>query len=106
MTRAVLACTDPVALDYHTTKYILYQNSKCSIHNPDDPESPLYQYLMKCAQHGGGEFDESNVAVTSYDYKTGKLQANDDLVVIGEKEWGWNAKMILKYLVIRLGLFG
>jgi hypothetical protein len=103
-TRAVLACEDPVALDYHATKYVLHSNSKCSIHDPDDLESPMHQYLVKCAEHGGGEFDESKVAVKSYDYKSGKMQGNDELVVIGEKEWGWNPKMWLKYLVLRTGL--
>jgi hypothetical protein len=39
-TRAVLACEDPVALDYHATKYILFPNSKIAFHNPDNPESP------------------------------------------------------------------
>jgi hypothetical protein len=103
-TRAVLAGTDPVALDYHATKYILYPNSKCSIHNPDDPESPLHQYLLKCAEHGGGEFDESEVAVKSYDFNKGGFQNNDELVVNGERVWGTNPKMILKYLVLRSGL--
>jgi hypothetical protein len=103
-TGVVLACKDPVALDYHATKYVLHPNSKCSIHSPDDPESPMHQYLVKCAEHGGGEFDESKVAVKSYDFKSGKMQGNDELVVIGEKEWGGNPKMWLKYLVLRTGL--
>ncbi len=104
LTRAVLACADPVALDYHAAKYILFPNSKITVHNPDDPESPLHQYLLKCAEHGGGEFDESKLDVKSCDLKNGKLQDNDELVVIGETEWGWNVKMILKYLVLRTGL--
>jgi hypothetical protein len=103
-TNAVLACPDPVALDYHATKYLLYPNSKIAVHDPDDSESPLHQYLVKCAEYGGGEFDERKVEVKSYDFKTGKLQENDELVLIGEKEWGWNAKMWLKYVVLRNGL--
>jgi len=65
----------------------------------------MHQYLVKCSEHGGGEFDESNVAVKSYDFKTGKMQGNDELVVMGEKEWGWNAKIWLKYMALRAGLF-
>ena len=57
-TKTVLVSTDPVALDYHVTKYLLYPNSNISIHNPDNEESPLNQYLVKCAEYGGGVFDE------------------------------------------------
>jgi hypothetical protein len=49
---------------------ILYPNSNIPIHNPDNDESPLHQYLVKCAEYGGGVFDEKNVAVKSYDFKT------------------------------------
>jgi hypothetical protein len=103
-TRAVLACKDPVALDFHSAKYILYPNSKISYHAPDDENSPTYQYLKACSEAGGGELDESCVDVHAYDFKAGALQDNDNLVVIGETQWGWNAKMILKYLVLRTGL--
>jgi hypothetical protein len=102
-TRAVLACKDPVALDYHATKYVLYPNSRLAIHNPDDAESPLHQYLVRCAEKGGGIFDERKVAVRSYDFKTNAFQGDDDLVVHGEKTWGSNAKIILKYLMLRYG---
>jgi hypothetical protein len=100
-TRAVLASTDPVALDCHATKYLLYPNSRASIHNPDDEKSPLHQYLVKCAEYGGGIFDERYVGVKSYDFEKKTLQHDDDFVVIGEKEWGTNPKMILKYLYLR-----
>lgn len=99
-TRAVLACTDPVALDYHATRYLLYPNSKLTIHNPDD-ESPLRQYLVKCAEADAGIFDERHVKVESYDFKKRSLQKDDELVIIGEKTWGTNPKALLKYLVVR-----
>jgi hypothetical protein len=35
-TRAVLASSDPVALDYHAFKYVLYPNSGIKVHNPDE----------------------------------------------------------------------
>lgn len=104
-TSAMLACKDPVALDYHATKYILYPNSRISVHNPDNKEGPLFQYLFKCAELGGGEFDETKVAVKSYDFKNKRLQTDDELTVIGEKEWGRNPKMLLKYIFLRTGLF-
>ena len=104
-TRAVLACEDPVALDYHTTKYILFPNSKIAFHDPDDAGSPMCQYLIKCAEHSGGEIDESKVDVKSWDFSNGRFQGDDELVLIGEKEWGTNLKAILKYLVLRYGSF-
>ena len=104
-TRAVLACEDPVALDFHTTKYILFPNLKIPVHNLNDSESPMHQYLMKCAEHGGGEIDESKVAVKSWDFEKERLQRDDELVILGEKEWGSNPKAILKYLVLRYGSF-
>jgi hypothetical protein len=104
-TKAVLACEDPVALDFHATKYILFPNSKIPVHNPNDSESPIHQYLMKCAEHGGGEIDESKVDVKSWDFEKGRFQRGDELVILGEKEWGSNPKAILKYLVLRYGSF-
>lgn len=104
-TRAVLASTDPVALDYHSAKYILYPNSRIKYHNPDDPQSPAYQYLKGASEHGGGILDESRVAVRSFDVAAGRFQRDDDLaVVLGDKEWGTNPKAILKYMVLRSGL--
>lgn len=100
-TRAVLACTDPVALDYHATKYLLFPNSRLAIHDPDDPKSPLRQYLVKCAEAGGGMFDEKHVKVESYDFKKRLLQKDDELVIRGNKTWGYSPKAIMKYLVLR-----
>jgi len=110
-TKAVLASTDPVALDYHAAKYVLFPNSRISLHNPDYEKGPLRQYLQKCAEHGGGILDERYVAVKSYDFGTSKFQDDADLVVIGEKQWGSDPKTLLKYMLLRyapwlLGLIG
>jgi len=105
-TRAVLAGKDPVALDYHATKYVLYPNSEMWIHNPDNPESPLHQYLMKCSAHGGGEIDESKVDVKSWDFSTGRFQGDDEMVVMGEREWGWDVKTLMKYFYLRYFWYG
>ena len=102
-TRAVLACTDPVALDFHSAKYVLYPNSGVRFHNPDDPESPTHQYLKACAEHGGGIFDESKVAVKSFDLRAGRLQSDDELVIAADRQWGTDPKAILKYLLFRYG---
>jgi hypothetical protein len=103
-TRTVLASTDPVALDYHATKYLLYPNSNISIHNPDNEESPLNHYLVKCAEYGGGVFDEKQVAVKSYDLKTNSFQTDDNLEIIGETTWGSHLKTLMKYLLLKLNL--
>ncbi|GAI78167.1 unnamed protein product, partial [marine sediment metagenome] len=47
-TRTILASSDPVALDYHAFKYILYPNSKLMLHDPDNECSPTCQYLKHC----------------------------------------------------------
>jgi len=103
-TKTVLASTDPVALDYHATKYLLYPNSSIPIHNPDDDESPLHQYLVKCAEHGGGVYNEKHVAVKSYDLKTKSFQTDDDLEIIGETTWGGDLETLMKYLMLKLNL--
>lgn len=100
-TRAVMACTDPVAIDYHAAKYLLYPNSRISLHNPDDKRGPLRAYLQKCAEHGGGILDERYVAVKSYDFRTRTFQDDAGLVVIGERQWGSDPKTLLKYILLR-----
>jgi hypothetical protein len=100
-TRAVLACTDPVAIDYHAAKYILYSNSKIPIHNPDNKIGPLHQYLYNCAVSGSFVFDEEKVKVASYDFKTGAFQNDDELIIHGDKRWGSNMKHLIKYFVLR-----
>jgi hypothetical protein len=101
-TRAVLASTDAVALDYHAAKYLLYANSRVSIHDPDNRKSPLYQYLMKAAEEGGGVFDEGQVEVRSYDFaRREEVKSEGSLAVRGEIEWGSSPRDIAKYLYFR-----
>lgn len=100
-TRAILASTDPVALDYHATKYVLYPNSNVSIHNPDNKKSPLYQYLLRCSGEGAGMLDEARVAVKTYDFHKGQVRDNDEPVVRGETEWGLHIRDLMKYVYFR-----
>ncbi len=100
-TRAVLAGSDPVALDYHAAKYILYPNSRLKIHNPDDKNSPLHQYLIRCSRSLGGYNKDSIGEIKSFDFKTKEMQKEYELTVIGDKIWGNNIKNIAKYLVLR-----
>jgi hypothetical protein len=103
-TRAVLASTDPVALDHHGAKYLLYPNSKLGIHDPDRLQGPMRQYLEKCAEAAGTVLDERYVDVKSYDLASEKMQVSEDLVVRGETVWGSNVTALLKYWVLRFGL--
>ena len=101
-TRAVLASTDPVALDYHAAKYLLFPNSKLDIHGPANKKGPLYAYLSACANSGGRAGNEANAQVISYDFKTGRFQKyDDDWKIPGKITWGTNPKAILKYWMLR-----
>jgi hypothetical protein len=99
-TRAVLASTDPVALDYHSGKYLLFPNSKLAVHDPDNLKSPLRQYLAACAEKSGCVFDESRVKIVSYDIGTKRFQS-DGFVLYGEMDWGQEPKSLLKYIYLR-----
>jgi hypothetical protein len=100
-TRAIIASEDPVALDYHTTKYILYPNSRIKFHNPDENSGPLNQYQKKCAIIGDWVFNESKVAIKSWDFKENRLQNDNELLVKGERYWGSNLKNLSKYAILR-----
>jgi hypothetical protein len=101
-TRAVAASTDPVALDFHMAKYVLFANSRISVHDPEDPDSPTEQYLAQCARNGRYCYDEARVEVKSFDLSSGTFQRDEELVIRGEKEWGGNPRSLLKYAVFRV----
>lgn len=100
-TKAILVSTDPVALDYHAARYILFPNSNLAIHNPDNKKGPLYPILAKCAESGGGILDDNKVEVKSYDFKTKSFQQKHNFVIDASISWGTNPRAILKYLVLR-----
>jgi hypothetical protein len=99
--RAVLASNDPVALDYHGAKYILFPNSKLPIHDPRNKRGPLHTYLTKCAELSGGILDGPRVEVKSYDFRLKTFQEKDKLLISGPIHWGSNPKAILKYFSLR-----
>jgi hypothetical protein len=100
-TRAILASTDPVALDFHSAKYLIYPNSGCQKHDPDDEKGPLYRYLAKCAEKSGYVIDEALVKVVSYDIAKKRLHTDNEMDVFGEIDWGKDPKALLKYGVFR-----
>jgi hypothetical protein len=101
-TRAVLAGADPVALDFHAAKYILYANSGISVHDPENENGPVSQYLRKAAETGAGILDEGHVVVQSYDCERKGPQPDGDLAILGEKSWGTDPRAVAKYLYLRL----
>jgi hypothetical protein len=100
-TRAVLACSDPVALDYHSAKYILHPNSGIAIHDPDNAAGPFYRELKKCAELTGYQFDERRVKLVSHDCGTARTAESRGTNIIGRKEWGTDFQTILKYMYLR-----
>lgn len=104
-TRAVLASPDPVAIDFHAFKYILYPNSKLQFHDPENEESPVYAYLSACARLGGCVFDEGFVDIKSWDHDQRRPQRDDELIVKGDFEWGRDVKTLIKYFAFRTGLY-
>jgi hypothetical protein len=100
-TKAVLASKDPVALDYHATKYLLYPNSKIALHNPDNKDGPLYQYLKNCAEIARLSLDESNVEIKSWDFKSQALQEGEKLTVMAHQHWGSDLKTLVRYAIFR-----
>lgn len=105
-TRVIAASTDPVALDFHMAKYVLYPNSLVPVHNPENPKSPTYQYLARCARIGGYCFDEGRVDIESFDFSNHSTQSDDKLMVRGETQWGGNFRALLKYTAFRMKLVG
>jgi hypothetical protein len=103
-TRAVLASTDPVALDYHASKYLVFPNSKLAIHNPDQPRAPIREYLEQCATEMGGEMDPGRVRVVSYDFQRRGSKTAGDWTIKTRIEWGINPKGLLKYWLLRMGV--
>jgi hypothetical protein len=100
-THAVAASTDPVALDLHTAKYLLFTNSGISLHDPNAPDSPAAADLAACARTGGCCGDLSRIRTVSFDLAAGRLQTDSELPVRGEREWGGNVRALLKYAVLR-----
>lgn len=68
-TKTILACADPVTLDYYATKYVLYPAGQANNSyfgeklNPDREDLPLRQYLERCHEFGIGTLDEGEIEV-------------------------------------------
>ncbi len=71
-TRTIIAGTDPVALDYYGTKYVLYPlgGPVANLNNPDDKKGPLRKYLELCCTQGIGTLDEQKMEILKYKFDT------------------------------------
>jgi hypothetical protein len=69
--RTILASTDPLAIDYYSSKYILYPLSRnAEYHNPDNPKSSISKFLHLAFETlGQGTLDESKMLVHTYNFK-------------------------------------
>ncbi|MGA2531543.1 MAG: hypothetical protein ABSG19_00760 [Candidatus Aminicenantales bacterium] len=103
-TKAIAASTDPVALDFHMARYVLYPNSHVSVHDSEAPKSPTRQSLDQCARTGGYCIDEKYVEIKSFDFSTHSFQADKNWVIRAETQWGGDIKSLMKYAVFRLNL--
>jgi len=103
-TRVLAVSTDPVAMDYHMAKYVLYPNSHIPAHNPEEGKSPTYQSLKQCAQHGDYCLDKNQVHVQSFDNMTRSFQNENELTIQADIEWGRDTRLLLKYWLLRLSL--
>jgi hypothetical protein len=101
-TRVVAASTDPVALDYHTSRDLLFANSRIPAHDPDAPGSPVARYLARCAEAGEYCAEAARIEVKSFDIAAGRFQDETDLAVRVDREWGSNARSLLKYAILRV----
>lgn len=100
-TRTICAGIDPVALDYHASKYILYANSGAMLHNPDATGGPLHEYLKACAAVIGSIFDERYISVQGFDCASGQPETNGKSPVKAPIIWGRDPKSLLKHIIFR-----
>lgn len=79
--RTVLASTDPVALDYWATKYVLYPctpegHPEKEYHHPDNDFTHLWKYLHTCNDEGIGTLNENEMQVSEFDFNAGVDSGN------------------------------
>ncbi|MCP4650120.1 MAG: DUF362 domain-containing protein [PVC group bacterium] len=68
--KAIIASTDPVALDYYGAKNILYPlgGRVSHLNDPDDRNGPFRKYLELCHAQGIGTLDEAKMNVKKFDF--------------------------------------
>jgi len=69
--KTILAGTDPLALDYYSSKHLVLPLSKNpQLHDPDNPSSPIRNFLQLGLQTSGeGTLDERLMKVRQYNFK-------------------------------------
>ena len=79
-TKTVLASTDPLALDYYTSKYIMYPlgGSRQELNNPDNVDGPFRKFLnMYIDQMDWGTLNESEMMVQGFDFNNPTISRPD-----------------------------
>lgn len=69
-TKTVLASTDPVALDYYASKYVLLPlgGKKAVYNDPDNHRGTFRKYLEQCNAQGIGTLNEKEMAIHKFDF--------------------------------------
>ena len=63
-------------------------------------------YLVKEGIDRGRILNIKYRNVNSYDFKSDQFHKDDELVVIGEREWGMDLKTLMKYFYLRYFWYG
>ena len=102
-TNTVLASRNPVALDYHAVKHILYPNSRIRFHDQDNANNALFHDLHECTNAISCMSFKEHITI-SYDFKSNQIQENNplDLDIVGKMIVGKSIKGLLKYSLYRL----
>ena len=106
LAKVLLASADPVALDYHATRYVLYPNSRIRVHDPDRKDGPLANDLHACAEVAGLVTCSSQIELVSLHMATGLIASDDGQPVRARIYWGLQPRALAKYLVFRASIQG
>ncbi|HGY56259.1 MAG TPA: DUF362 domain-containing protein [Caldithrix abyssi] len=67
--RTILASTDPIALDYYSSKHIVFPLSKMERHDPDLRGSAINKFLhLALKVYGKGTLDETKMTIHTHDF--------------------------------------
>ncbi len=99
-TKTILAASDPVSLDYHAARYVLYPNSRIDCHDPGNKQKPFYCDLKQCAAAAGLTMPGADKNITSYNHA--KMSSDNGLAPVrGRKCRFGDARSLVKYACMR-----
>jgi len=74
--RTILASTDPIALDFYASKYLVYPlTQNMNYHDPDNPKSSVRRFLDLAHKSAlTGTLNEGDILVHAYDFEMGNTK--------------------------------